>query len=112
MAKFWAERFDPKRHVDHFQTGSAGMRKREQGELQYFVRVVGFTFEFASLDQLRECLAWFSISIHPSSRNAAFEVEKGQWQPWHSRLPASVKKGSRRERVLAALRAALVEFAT
>ncbi|MEO7096941.1 MAG: hypothetical protein ABI175_27020 [Polyangiales bacterium] len=108
--KCWTEPFDPTRHVDHFRNGGAGIRERDQGALQYFVRVAGFTFELATLGQLRECIEWFSIKIHPSSREQVFEPEKGEWQPWHSRLPASVKKASKRERVLEALRAALVEL--
>jgi hypothetical protein len=69
MAKYWTEPFDPEQHVDHFRNGGAGIRAREQGALQYFVRVVGFTFEFTSVDQVRECLAWFSIAIHPHHVN-------------------------------------------
>lgn len=110
MPKFWIEPVDPERHVDHFHAGSAHPRTRGAGQLAYFVRVAGFTFEFATLDQIRECLAWFSFKIHPSSRVRVFEPEKGEWQLWHSRLPARVKKGSKRERVVKGLQAALVAF--
>lgn len=108
--KCWTEPFDPHRHVDHFHAGGASGRARELGPLQYFVKVAGFTFELASLDQLRETIAWFATPIERSSRTRVFEPEKGQWQPWHARLPAAVKKGSRRARVLKALRAALEEL--
>lgn len=79
--------------------------------MAYFVRVAGFTFEFASVDQLRACIEHFSTPIHPSSREPVFEPEKGHWQRWHDRLPAFIRKGSRRERVLEALRKAQQEFA-
>lgn len=108
--KCWTEPFDPDRHVDHFNTGGAVPRARELGPVQYFVKVAGFTFELASLDQLRETIAWFATPIHRSSRAPVFEPEKGKWQPWHARLPAKVKKGARRARVLKALRAALEEL--
>lgn len=111
VAKFWKEPLDPSRHVDHFHHGHAIPRTRVHGlETAYFVRVAGFTFEFASVAQIRECIEWFSTPIHPSSREPVFEPEKGHWQPWHDRLPAFIRKGSKRERVLKALRNALEEF--
>jgi len=111
MSKHWKEPIDPTRHVDHFHAGGARPRSIGDGDaFAYFVRVVGFTFEFASVDQIRECLAFFAMRIHPSSRKPVFEPEKGEWQAWHERLPARVRSGSRRERVLKALLAALDAF--
>lgn len=112
MAKIWSEPLDPARHVDHFYSRTFPRTKKHDGELAYFVRVAGFTFEFVSVAQIRECLEWFSTPIHPSSRLPNIGPEKGEWQPWHSRLPAAIKKGSRRERVIAAMRQALVQFDT
>ncbi len=109
--KLWKEPLDPDRHVDHFGVGSATPRKRVHGREQaYFVQVAGFTFELASIDQLGVALEWFATPIHPSSREPVFEHEKGEWQPWHSRLPAFIKKSSKRERVIEALRRALEAF--
>lgn len=76
----------------------------------YFVQVAGFTFELASLEQIRECLSFFEQRVHPSSRAPVFTPEKGHWQAWHERLPARVLRGSKRERITAALRRALREF--
>jgi hypothetical protein len=112
VARYWKEPLDPARHADHFNPGSARPRSgdRRGACFSYFVQVAGFTFEFASVDQLRECLTFFEQRIHPSSRKPVFAPEKGHWQAWHERLPARVLKSSRRERVLLALRAALVSF--
>ena len=113
MAKFWKEPLDPGRHEDHFSVGNSWRRKalpRGSG-FSYFVEVTGFTFEFASTDQIRECLTFFEQRIHPSSRRPVFEPEKGEWQAWHERLPANILKGSKRERVTKALRDSLVFFA-
>jgi hypothetical protein len=111
VARYWKEPLDPARHVDHFHPGSAVPRSadRRATGFSYFVQV-GFTFEFASIDQLRDCLAFFERRVHPSSRAHVFAPEKGHWEAWHERLPAHVLKGSRRERVLAAFRAALASF--
>jgi hypothetical protein len=113
MARHWKEPFDPSRHKDHFDYGStAHARSGQPGAgFSYFVEVAGFTFEYASVDQVRECLSFFEQRIHPSSRQPVFEPEKGEWQAWHERLPARILKGSKRERVRKALREALEEFA-
>jgi hypothetical protein len=112
MAKHWKEALDPTRHVDHFVAGGSVPRRRTRGdEYSYFVRVAGFTFEFASVAQIRVALERFSTPIQPSSRQPVFEPEKGHWQPWDARLPAKILSGSRRERVVRALRDALAELA-
>jgi hypothetical protein len=113
VAKHWKEPLDPARHVDHFHAGNARRRTDERTGVgfSYFVDVAGFKFEFASTDQIRECLSFFQRPIHGSSREPVFEPEKGHWERWHERLPARILKGSRRERVIRALREALAAFA-
>jgi hypothetical protein len=97
--------------LDHFHPASAVRRKPLPLDgLSYFVAVAGFTFEFVSVEQVRECLSFFEKRIHQSSRAPIFEPEKGEWEAWHERLPATILKGSKRGRVIKALRAALVEF--
>ncbi len=111
MAKHWKVPIDRTRHLDHFCKGAPRLRSdAHDSELAYFVNVAGFTFEFASLDQLRAALVFFDAKNHPSSRTPVFEPEKGEWQDWHERLPAKIRGSHRRERVLSALRAALLEF--
>ncbi len=108
MAKVWREPLDPARHLDHFAPGSA--RPRTGHGFAYFVRVAGFTFELASIEQIQQCLAWFAQPIHPSQREQVFQPETGEWQHWHARLPAFIKRGSKRERVIKALELALREY--
>jgi hypothetical protein len=112
MSKHWKEPLDPARHVDHFHAGGAIPRRPVRGAraYSYFVVVAGFTFELASLDQIKECLAFFSEPIHGTSRKPVFAPESGHWESWHERLPARILKGSKRERVMKALRDALEEF--
>lgn len=113
MARHWKEPLRVGRHVDHFHPGRSRYRTERSGDgYACFVEVCGFTFELASIEQLRQTIAFFEMRIHPSSRFAVLDPpEKGEWQQWHERLPAKIRRGSRRERVLAALRAALEEFA-
>lgn len=110
MSKHWKEPLDLERHRDHHHAGGWRERAPDGQRFSFFVRVVSFTFEFTSLDQLRDTIELFARKTHPSSREVVCEHEKGEWQAWHERLPASVLKGSRRGRVLAALRRALREF--
>ncbi len=100
MAKIWRELLDVSRHRDHFHAGSWSQRRREHEgpSFSYFVQVAGFTFELASVEQIRVCLAFFEMRIHPSSRTPVFAPESGEWQAWHERLPARMLKGSKRPR--------------
>ena len=112
MAKIWKEPLDVSRHRDHFHAGGwrHRTRKHDGPSFSYFVQVAGFTFELASVGQIRVCLAFFEMRIHPSSRKDVFQPETGEWQAWHERLPARLLKGSKRGRVIAALERALVMF--
>ena len=83
--------------------------------INYFVEVCGFTFQFSSLAEMREAQEWFSTRIHPSSRlpdSAWLRAEHDVAQKWHERLPASIKKGSRRTKVIKALDEAIHEFSS
>ena len=75
----------------------------------YFVAVSGFTFQFVSLDQLRECLDWFRQKIHPSSRLPNVTIEH-YWQRWYERLPKGLTKESKRKKIIVALENALLDF--
>lgn len=54
MSKHWKEPLDPSRHLDFMSGAEVGGRPRKPPrdplveEWAYFVRVNGFTFEFAS----------------------------------------------------------------
>ena len=117
MARIWKEALDTDRHLDHFHAG--GPRNRVAGtpglgSWTYFVRVCGFTFEFASTDQIRECIDFCESKTQPTSRRPEFSSdlshEKGHWQSWWERVPMKLQSRLKREAVLKALRAARIRF--
>ena len=82
--------------------------------INYFVEVCGFTFQFGTLDDMREAREWFSIKVHPSSRlpdSVWLRAEHDVAQKWHERLPVFIKKGSKRGRIIRAFDEALRDFA-
>lgn len=112
MARIWKEPLDEERHLEFMSTFAVGGmpidRMRSDGSV-YFVRECAFTFQFASLDQLRSCIDYFSTGIHPSRRVPGVHLEH-YWQKWSERLPAGLTRTSKRRRIHAALRRALTEF--
>lgn len=115
MSRHWTEEADPKRHRDFMKDWSFdghpvdAPRDNLLRSQVFFVEVHGFTFQFVTLAQLSEALAWWEKPIHPSSREWNNGLEH-DWEPWFSRLPARILKGSRREEVCKALRRAHEEF--
>jgi hypothetical protein len=77
----------------------------------YFVTVAGFTFEFVSLDQVREALSYFEQDSRPPNRQPGVVLEH-YWQRWFERLPQWLFDERRRVKVVEALRKALAEFET
>jgi hypothetical protein len=75
----------------------------------YFVRECGVTLEFASLEQLREAIEWFSMPSHGSSRLPDVDDEH-YWQRWFERLPKGLAAEPKRGRIAAALESALRRF--
>lgn len=113
MAKFWKEPLDLARHRDFMSGwqdagGVAIERSRSDGSV-YFVRECGFTFQFASVDQLRQALEHFSATAHPPNLIPGISLEH-YWQQWFERLPAGLTGGSKRVSIAKALRRALGEF--
>jgi len=102
MAKIWKE---PKsRHL---------WLSELEPTYQYYVDVCGFTFEFISIDAIKEAKAWFAQKTHPSGRlpdSDWLRAEHDVAQRWHERLPAAIKKGTKRDRVVKALTEAIDEF--
>ncbi|HBE70131.1 MAG TPA: hypothetical protein DDW52_18440 [Planctomycetaceae bacterium] len=118
MARHWSEKLDPERHVDVMGAasyfGGANIEPAKSPNLDhrrmYFVAVAGFTFQFVSLEQLRECLEWFRQKIHPSSRLPNVTLEH-YWQRWYERLPKGLTKEPKRQKIVTALENALSDFA-
>lgn len=115
MSKHWKEKTNPEEHIDYMSTnqidGLSIQNSREKGEWVYFVRECSFTFQFVSLEQLKTAKAYFSTKVHPSTMRFNNGLEH-YWQSWSERLPAGLKGGSKRERILKALEKALQEFSS
>ena len=75
----------------------------------YLVDVCSFTFQFISLDQLRECLRYFREPLHRTSRLPDVTLEH-YWQRWFERIPQRLLQGAKRRKVVAALERALADF--
>jgi hypothetical protein len=82
------------------------------------VRVASFTFRFATVERLRECIRYYEQKTRPTSRVAAktLEAELGEdwrklrgWEVerWFERLPMYLLEEPKRQKVLKALSRAL-----
>jgi hypothetical protein len=117
MSRHWREKFDADKHRDYMViTDSGGVPvARPADNLRssyvYFVTVCGFTFQFLSLDQIRECLDFFSEKIHPSSRFRSSPLSHW-YHAWHERLPQTLFEEAKRSRVIKALEWAMLAFAS
>jgi hypothetical protein len=72
----------------------------------YFVRECSFTFQFATVDQIRECRDYFASRLHRARRLPGITLEH-YWQRWFERLPPGLIAEPKRDRVLKALERAL-----
>lgn len=122
MAKSWKEKFDPAKHRDFMSTSHVGgflpgdglggldnSHPLMQMHWVYFVREGDFTFQFHSLAQMRECLNYFEADTHPSTMLPSITLEH-YWQRWFERLPAGLRSGRRKVRIIKALRDALTRL--
>ena len=113
MARHWTEPLNSERHRDFMSStnvgGLAADSARTGSSVVFFVAVTGFTFQFANLGQLRECLEWFRVKVHPSSRESGHDLEH-YWQRWHERLPKGITKEPKRQKIVKALENALADF--
>lgn len=74
------------------------------------VDVASFTFQFFSIQQLRDCLAYYQQKIRPSSRLSIGGADHWEAQRWFERLPVHLLESSKRKRVVKALNEALSLF--
>jgi hypothetical protein len=72
----------------------------------------GFTFEFASLCEIRACIETLAKKVLPRTIDLSRErgTAKGPNSHWLSRLPANVKSWKYREKAVVCLGEALAEF--
>lgn len=113
MSKHWKERTNPAKHLDFMSTAHVGGlpidASEEKGDWVYFVRECSFTFQFASLEQLKKMTEYFSTKVHPSTKTYNDGLEH-YWQLWYERIPKGLIGGSKRERIHKALTNALIDF--
>jgi len=76
------------------------------------VEIDGFTFFFASLDEIRACIRVLGTKVLPRTLDlsAQRETTMGPNGHWLSRLPAKTKSWKYREKAVAYLNDALADF--
>jgi len=83
-----------------------------QGYPYYFVEIDGFTFEFASLIEMRVLIETFSQKLLPS--NLKLSIQRGEnYGPgnhWLNRLPKKTTSWTYRQKAIKYLEVALKEF--
>jgi len=103
MSKCWKEKMPKSGWVNKFTPAYV-----------YYVEVCGFTFEFLTIQDIIEVMNWFSQKIHKSTRlpdSKWLRAEHDVAQRWYEKLPAYIKKGSKRSRIIKALDEAITDLA-
>ena len=115
MSRVWKEVADPKKHYDFMSTYNEGGIPIEKSndnlvpKWVYHAEVCGFTFQFASLEQVIECKEYFEKNVHPTTRDQHPPYEH-YWHPWYCKLPKGINKGAKRQKVIKALNKLLDNF--
>ncbi|RFA26259.1 hypothetical protein CAI21_17420 [Alkalilimnicola ehrlichii] len=115
MSRVWREIADPKKHRDFmssFTEGGIPVEKSRDNLVSkwvYLAHVCNFTFQFVSLDQVRECKAYFEQKTHPSTRGPHPPWEH-YWHPWYCKLPKGINKGVKRQKVVKVLNEILAKW--
>ena len=108
MSKIWREEADPKKHSDFLSNcmeGGVSISKSRDNLIPkwvYLANVCNFTFQFASLDQVKECIEYFEKKVHPSTIGKHPPYEH-YWQQWYCKLPKGINKEANRKKVLKVL---------
>lgn len=107
MARFWTERFHPRKHRNPMsevdvKNAPAHLPTLLPREV-YFVEVCSFTFEFHSIAQIEACLAFYSRKLLPSSRMNPAGADHWECQRWFERLPLFLREEPKRLKVVKAL---------
>ena len=111
MAQIWKEQLDWSRHQNKMDASVNYHQKINfVPKWVFFVRVCSFTFEFHTINQIRECLAYYSQKIHPSSRVDFGAADHWEFQRWFERLPMYLMEEPKRQKVVKALTSAIKQF--
>ncbi len=109
MSKIWREKADPTKHSDFMSTymeGGVPIQKSKDNLIEkwvYFASVCNFTFQFASIKQVKECKAYFESKVHPSTCNNNLPPYEHHWHPWYCKLPKGINKEVKRQKILKVL---------
>ena len=109
MGKVWREIADPAVHSDFMSNHTEGgfcIKPIPDPLIEkwvYLAEVCNFTFQFSSLDQVRECIAYFEQKTHPSTRCDDHIPYERYWHPWYCKLPKGIIKKTKRKKVLKSL---------
>jgi hypothetical protein len=116
MARIWKEPYDSVKHraipVEYW--GKNDDHLRAPGLIPkdiVMVHVASFTFQFVTVQQLRDCLSYFDQKTHPSNRlpmpSEASAFTHWEAQRWFERLPVYLFEEPKRRKVVEALKHAL-----
>lgn len=113
MAQIWKEKFDSARHQNKMDGVVAHHPEINfVPKWVFFVSVCSFTFEFHTLNQIKECLAYYSQKTHRSSRIDIGSADHWEFQRWFERLPMYLLEEPKRQKVVKALASAVNQFET
>ena len=74
MSKVWREIANPKKHLDFMSTrieGGIPVEAAKDNQIEkwvYFANVCDFTFQFADIEQVKDCRQYFSQKVNASTR--------------------------------------------
>ncbi|HEV2277932.1 MAG TPA: hypothetical protein VGS02_07140 [Acidobacteriaceae bacterium] len=113
MARIWRESGDGRRFGDRTAEPLPHYARSLIKPDAICVHVCSFTFRFVSKDEIEEYIQFFQAKTHPTSRVPARMLPNCNFRHWHSqrwyeRLPLFLQEEPKREKVLKALKEAVV----
>lgn len=112
VARIWTEPYQSGKHftpIEYWGTVDRHLRAPTLiAKTVLLVDVASFTFQFVSVDQLCDCLAYYERKVHPTSRQQIpGDIDHWEAQRWFERLPMYLLEDAKRKKVVAALQKAL-----
>jgi hypothetical protein len=111
VARIWTEAYRSGKHFAPWEyRGSVDDHLRAPSLIPknvLLVSVASFTFQFFTVQQLRDCLEYFSRKTHPSSRLDIGSADHWEALRWFEQLPMYLLEEPKRLKVISALSEAL-----
>lgn len=98
--------------MSSWNEGGIAIEKSRDNLIQkwvYIAEVKNFTFQFANIAQVQECLSYFEKKVHPSTKGCHPPYEH-YWHPWYCKLSKGIKSGVNRQKVTKALNQILAKW--